>query len=140
MKRIVFVICLILFTACGCIFAKENNIQNHKVPAVYLMDNPKYKNVIPENIKYVKIIRYTEAGASEKDIKDRAEIISLYNHFKKVKLTNISGMGCTDNTTIYVFMLNDGSKAAIEIECEWIVLNGKSYNFVVEYSDNNSHK
>ena len=43
-------------------------------------------------------------------------------------------------TTIYVFMLNDGSKASIEIECDWIVLNGKNYNFITGSSKQSSDK
>ncbi len=128
MKKIILTLILITFITCGCIFAKENKTSKN---LAYLMDYPMYTNITQDNISSIKIIRYTEAGATNKIITDKTEITKLYNHFKRVKISDKSDMSCTDNTTVYVFMLADGSKAAIEIECDWIVINGKNYNFVV---------
>ena len=78
----------------------------------------------------MKIIRYTESGISEKSIVDKILINQIYNYLSQIKLTNESKMGCTDNTTIYSFTLNDNSNITIEIECDWIVIEGKNYNFI----------
>ena len=130
MKKIFFFFVLIFFSAFPCLFAKGTSIQYETKP--YLMDNVQYRRVNPSTIKSLTIVRYTEGGVSEKNIKDRFEIAKFYEYLKRIKLLDVSGMSCTDNTTIYVFNLFDGTKAAVEIECEWIVLNGKSYNFKVE--------
>ena len=44
-------------------------------------------------------------------------------------------MGCDDNTTVYSFVLRDNTKVSIEVECDWIVLEGKNYNFKLCDSD-----
>ena len=110
---------------CGCLHAKGGTVQETN----YLMDLPEYKNVSADNILSLKIIRYTEAGAKEARIFDKAQISGIYNHLKRINILDESKMSCTDNTTIYSFFLKDGSKAAIEIECEWVVIKGKNYNF-----------
>ena len=99
------------------------------VPAHYLMDYPEYRKIKPDNIKSLKILRYTEAGITERNIEEKAEILELYNYLKKIRLLRETKYGCTDNTTIFAFELNNGSKAYIEIECEWIVMKDKHYYF-----------
>ena len=74
-------------------------------------------------------MRYTEAGTSEKIINKKAEIISIYNYLSNIKILDETNMSCTDNTTIYSFILDDGSKVSVEIECDWMVINGKNYRF-----------
>ena len=130
MKKIVFVFALVAFSFLPCLFAKGTSIQYETKP--YLMENVQYKRVNPSTITSLTIVRYREDGVSEKTIKDHFEIAKFYEYLKRIKLLDVSGMSCTDNTTIYVFNLFDGTKAAVEIECDWIVLNGKSYNFSVE--------
>ena len=130
MKKIVFVFALIVFSVFPCLFAKGTSIQYETKP--YLMENVQYKRVNPSTITSLTIVRYREDGVSEKTIKDHFKIAKFYDYLKRIKLLDVSGMSCTDNTTIYVFNLFDGTKAAVEIECDWIVLNGKSYNFKVE--------
>lgn len=99
------------------------------VPVRYLMDYPEYRKITPDNIESLSIIRYTEAGISERKIEDRDEIMQFYSFLRKIKILNETKWGCTDNTTLYSFELKNGKKAVIEIECNWIVLRGKHYTF-----------
>ena len=107
-------------------------------PIKFLMDDPKYKNLTWGNIDSLSIVRYTEAGVSEKKIEDENEVIRYYNLLKQIILLDETKWSCTDNTTIYRFLLKDGTKSAIEIECNWVVLNGKNYNFT--YPNHNRAK
>ncbi len=100
-----------------------------KPPVTYLMDYPDYKKITLDNIKQLKVIRYTEAGAFEKKIEDKEEIAKIYDLLKQIILIDETKYSCTDNTTIYVFTLNDDSTSSIEIECNWIILKRKHYLF-----------
>ena len=129
MKKIILILTLILtltgLSVSADIIAPSPNI----VPVRYLMDYPEYKKVTPDNIESLSIIRYTEAGISERKIEDRDEIMQFYSFLRKIKILNETKWGCTDNTTLYSFVLKNGKKAVIEIECNWIVLRGKHYTF-----------
>lgn len=128
MKRIIFCIMLTVLSAIPNVYASSNITQNPQ--NIRLLDYKDYKNIKPENIKAMKIIRYTEAGINEKNTDDKALINEIYNYLSQIKISNEAKMGCTDNTTIYSFTLNDNSTASIEIECDWIVLKGKNYNYI----------
>ena len=110
----------------NCAFADNNTLN----PAnKRLFDYKDYKNLTLENIKSLKITRYTEGGARETIVDDMERTAQIYNFLSKIILENESNMSCTDNTTIYTFILKDGTKASVELECEWIVIKGKNYNF-----------
>ncbi len=131
MKKIFFAIFLIIILT--VILVPKNlytkaDITSNPNPS-YLMDYPEYKNLTLNNIKSLRIIRFTEGGVNEKKVEDKVQIGKIYNFLKQIKILSLSNMSCTDNTTIYSFILNDGSKASIEIECDWIVIKGKNYNF-----------
>ena len=129
MKKFIYILFLAVFFTFQGVFtlADECNCQNRS-----LFSYKEYKNLTPENIKSLKLIRYTEAGVSKTNVDDIAQINQLYNYLSKIKITDESKMSCTDNTTIYSFTLKDNSKASIEIECEWIVIKGKNYNFTTD--------
>ncbi len=97
----------------------------------YLFDCPVYKYFNPSGIKSLKVLRYTEAGLNERIVKDKNEIYKIYDLLKHIKLLNETKYSCTDNTTVYVFMMADGAAFPVEIECDWIVIQGKNYNFEV---------
>ena len=126
-KTVVFFILTIVLIF-PCLFARGTSMHYEKKP--YLMDNPEYKRINPSMIKSLIIVRYTEGGVSEKTINDRIAINKLYDYLKRVELLDESGMSCTDNTLQRCSMQT--KQAAVEIECEWIVLNGKNYKFKVE--------
>ena len=106
-----------------------------KMPTQYLLDYSKYQKITLENIKSLKIIRVTEGGKRQQYIDNKTEIKKIYNYLKQIKLTSESVMGCDDNTTVYSFVLRDNTKVSIEVECDWIVLEGKNYNFKLCDSD-----
>lgn len=120
-----------LVSGTNCIYANdEQNFKN-----LPLFEYQDYQKIYPENIKSLKIIRYTEGGADEKEIKDHEQINQIYNYLSKIKLLDKSGMSCTDNTTVYSFTLMDNSKASVEIECNWVVIKGKNYNFTTDKNE-----
>ncbi|MBQ3311296.1 hypothetical protein IJG72_04390 [bacterium] len=131
MKKLIFILTLATICVFKCMYVNANTGQN--LQNLRLFEYSDYKNFTLENIKSLKIIRYTEAGISEKNIDDKVTINRIYNYLNKIKISNESKMSCTDNTTIYSFILKDNSKISIEIECDWIVIKGKNYNF--KYSD-----
>ena len=114
----------------NCMFAKTEAPQVLK--HTRLFDYNDYNKITPENVKSLKIIRYTEGGAIEKDITDKEEINRICNYLGRIKITGETGMRCEDNTTIYSFVLKDNSKVSVEIECEWLVLKGRNYKFITK--------
>ena len=129
MKKLAFIIILSIIFGFQYLYAEANVEQSLKT--IRLLDFKEYKNLTLDNIKSLKIIRYTEGGANEKDITDINEITRIYNYMTLIKILDESKMSCTDNTTIYSFTLKDNTKASIEIECEWVVIKGKNYNFKI---------
>ena len=127
MKKFAYILILSIIFACQYLYAEANVEQSLKT--IRLLDFKEYKNLTLDNIKSLKIIRYSEAGVNEKDITDINEITRIYNYMTLIKILDESKMSCTDNTTIYSFTLKDNTKASIEIECEWVVIKGKNYNF-----------
>ena len=126
MKKIIFTLLIIALTF---IVVQTESSAYMYVPRKPLLEQPQYKKITMDNIKSIKILRYTEGGVNDKEINDKTEIEHLYNYLKQIDIYSETKWGCTDNTTIYVFNLNDGSKEAIEIECNWVILNGKHYLF-----------
>jgi hypothetical protein len=129
MRKVILILTLFL-TLTGLsvkadIIAPEHNL----VTVRYLMDYPEYRKITPDNIESLSIIRYTEAGISERKVEDKDEIMQIYKFLRKIKILQETKWGCTDNTTMYSFVLKDGKKAVIEIECNWIVLRGRHYTF-----------
>ena len=135
MKKIIFVLLIITLTF---VFIRTKTYAYMYVPRKPLLEQPQYKKVTLDNIKSIKILRYTEGGVSDKDITDKTEIEQLYKYLKQIDIHSETKWGCTDNTTIYVFNLSDGSKETIEIECNWVVFNGKHYLFELRNSSKNS--
>ena len=129
MKKIFLVLFLMVISA-NCMFAKTEAPQVLK--HTRLFDYNDYNKITPENVKSLKIIRYTEGGAIEKDITDKEEINRICNYLGRIKITGETGMRCEDNTTIYSFVLKDNSKVSVEIECEWLVLKGRNYKFITK--------
>ena len=86
-----------------------------------------FKDLPKENITKVKIIRYTEAGSNIKEETTKEEINRIYNMVNNIKIGKETNMACEDNTTIYAFYIDTEEKASIQIECDWIILDGKRY-------------
>lgn len=131
MKKFVYILILSIIFAFQYMYAEANIEQSLKT--IRLLDLKEYQNLTPENIKSLKIIKYTEAGVNDKDINDKNEIIRIYNYLTLIKILDESKMSCTDNTTIYSFTLKDNTKTSVEIECNWVVIKGKNYNFKINH-------
>ena len=131
MKK-VFIIGLSALLLAGCGEEKKNEEPKEDKPVEYvsIFEKEEYKNIELDNINSISKIRYTEAGDDRSEITDEEEIKQLYNGLKAAKVGEEVQTACEDNTTVYVFNLKDGSSPAIEIECEWFVINGKRYNIV----------
>ena len=129
MKKIIFILIFAVIFTINSVCAEtdfEQTLNN-----IRLMDYGDYKNISLKNIKSLKIIRYTEAGVSEKTVDDKNAINQIYNYLSRIIISDEAKMGCTDNTIIYLFTLKNNKKVSVEIECEWIVIKGKNYNFKI---------
>ena len=93
----------------------------------HLLSQPKYAKLKPDEIKSASIMQLTVAGATEKKITDKAEILNLYNYVNSIELGKETDMRCTDNSTFYTFYLKDGTRLSVEKECDWIILGKKAY-------------
>lgn len=135
MKRIFFsVLVLILFVLAVLIviFEKpEEPVVIEDKPVVTkstsLMEFGKYKDIKVENIDYIEKIRYTEGGASSRNITTRSEIESTYNYLDTRIVGSRTEMACEDNTTVYKFYMKDDTSVSIEIECGVLVMGKNRY-------------
>ena len=130
MKKL-FALVLILFLSCTFAFSAKKTLSS-KWNGSYLMSHPKYRVLTLERTKAINVMRYTEAGLEQKMTEDREDISKLYDFLNRIVLGDETGYSCTDNTTIYVFLLDDGSKIPIEFECNWLVIDRKNYLFQVQ--------
>ena len=117
MKRAIILsfVGILIITGCG--------VLNESIS---LMEYGEYAKITKDNIKGIKIIRYTEGGDETSTVSDDA-IIKVYNNLKKKKMGKETGMTCDDNTTVYIFTLIDGTEMTIEIECGLAVIGNKRY-------------
>ena len=129
MKKTIILILGLIFSF---MIFNTNSYSEEITKGQYLLEYQEYKDITPENIKKIKIIRYTEAGVSEKVIKDKKSIKDTYNYLKKIKIDSKTNFSCTDNTTIYHFTLNDNSQKYIEKECSWVIINRQNYKIKIE--------
>ena len=130
MKKIIVLVLFILLLV-GCGSKNEENTIKDEQPKKYesLLEYGDYKNIKLENIEKLTKIRYTVAGADEEEL-TRDDITIVYNTLKGLKIGEETSMACEDNTTIYRFVMKDGNKYSVEIECDWFVINKKRYNIV----------
>ena len=113
------IIIISLFVLIGCTYKKEETKT--------LKTLKYFRDITLNDIQKIEIIRYTEAGDNHKEETDINEITTTYNMISNIKVGKETDMVCEDNTTVYVFYLNSDKKISIEIECDWIILDGKRY-------------
>ena len=132
MKKVFFILAVTtIFSLQGLCANSPKSPAKKYSQAVHLLDCEEYKNLTSQNIKSLKIIRYTEAGISEFKIDDKEKINQILDYLNRIFISDESKMSCEDNTTIYSFDLKDKTKVSVEIECNWVKIKGKSYNFKV---------
>lgn len=131
MKKIFIVLAFSLITLVGCdkIKNKIKDVVNDPPikESIPLMEFDKYKDFIIDNVESMSTIRYTVGGADEKKTTDIEEIRARYNSLSQIKLAGETDMACEDNTTVYRFVMKDGTSVAFEFECEWMVIGNKHY-------------
>lgn len=113
-KLLVCIITIIFLTAC------HEDIKT-------LKELNYFKDVPLKDVTKVKIIKFTEAGSDIKEETNSDEIKKIYNMVNNIKVGKETDMACEDNTTIYAFYIDNEEKISVEIECDWVILNGKRY-------------
>ncbi len=130
-------ILLIVLTTLFIVFnnneKKEDKPEDTKFVETKLLEFGDFKNIKLDKIINVEKIRYTVAGGDRETITDSEEISNLYNLLSKVKLVEETDMACEDNTTIYIFNLDDDTKVSVEFECDWVIVKNKRYIVKTEY-------
>ena len=122
-KRYLLLIIIVLFVAVGC--SKKEVVETDVIELVPLLS--KYKGLELDKVKSLEVIKYSEGGSEENTYTDEEQILELYNSLDSMKVGEEIHQSCDDNTTIYNFMMKDGNKISVVLECEWVVINGKKY-------------
>lgn len=92
-----------------------------------LLKLDEYQEIKEEDIKSINIIKETKGEVENilqtdnKDIKKTIQTLKKYKVGKEVNKT------CYDKRTIYLIELKSKKDISIEIECDWLVINGKRY-------------
>ena len=133
MKRYFIILFLSIFIVLGCSVDEmrekiKNNIDQYSTDEVSIMEFGNYRNFSVDNVKSLKILKYTEAGVNEEKVDDINQIKREVNAISKIKVGSETDRACDDNTTIYEFIMNDSSKVSFEFECDWLVVGNKRYN------------
>lgn len=126
---VLIVLIIILIVAIIVVFKPEKEELKHTKPVepTYVIDLPEYSRLKDAKIKEARIIRYTEGGSEEKAAEGEEEIKRIYDRVAKLKITDETDQTCTDNTTVFEFITEEGVAIDVEIECDWLVLGNKHF-------------
>ncbi len=81
------------------------------------------------DIKSLKILHYAEDGIKERNITAREDVQKILSAFDNIIVGCDSGIRCTDDTTLYIFTLENGSNIEIERECESLIIDKQYYSY-----------
>ena len=95
----------------------------------YLFNHDYYKNFDINKVIKLEIDTVTEAGIDTNEITNKNEINDVYMKLKKIKVGINSNFLCDDNSIIYRFIMSDGTNYKVEKNCDWIVIDDKSYYY-----------
>lgn len=127
MKKIIYVLIIVLLIT-GCSSEKvKTKTSNNKEHKKSILNHEYYKGLKLENILSIDELKYKESGLEEKTYTEKEDIERIYNYWKKKKLGKKTNMSCDDNTTIYIFKLEENVSLSIEQECDWVIINNKRY-------------
>ena len=112
---------------CGCNSEEKKEDIKVDTEEISILEYGKYKNIKLDDIERVQIIKYTVGGDNPNEYNDFEEIKNIYEQLLNYKVGEETNMVCEDNTTSYVFYMNNGDKYSISIECNWFVIDGKRY-------------
>lgn len=126
MKKIFLIgLLFVMTTLCLPCIAKSNI---NTIPYnTKLLEYNGYKNIRPDNIKKLEVIKFTAGGVTSEMIKKEEDVIKIYNMLNKKYVGRKSNICTDDNTTVYVFTLKDKTKIDIEIEADSLVIKGDRY-------------
>lgn len=122
----IIIILVLVFTIIK-VSDKPKGTPNTDIKDQSVLDHDYYKGLTLENVTSVTIIKATVAGVTEKEYNSKKDIKRYYNYWKNKKLGKKVKYSCEDNTTTYVFNLENNATIAIEKECDWIVINNERY-------------
>ena len=129
-KYLLLIIACLLLVGCGSKNENEVLPPEDDTKIITLFEHEKYKDLALDNIDYCEVIRFTVAGDMRKTISETEEIATLYNELKNVKIGKETNRACEDNTTVYRFVLKDGTATSVEFECDWVIIGTKRYEIV----------
>ncbi len=132
-KKIIGILIILLVTATGC-EKKEQEVEKPKkienIENTYVLDYEEYRKITLDNIISIGVLNNSEDGMKKETYTKKEDIEGIYDYWKEQKIGQEIPQRCDDNTTIYTFELKDKSKVSIEKECDWIIINEKSYDLM----------
>ena len=120
-------IIIILIAVFLFLFLFHKKEEEHSIP---LFELEEYNHIQLDDIKQIDIVSYTEGGAESVLEDDFDSFQRTFNRLSQVRVGNETNMACEDNTTVYIIQLKDDTEVSIEIECDWLVIDGKRYEIV----------
>ena len=122
-------------TGCKSSTEKEKKKPSSSIEDTYVLDYSDYKKITLENIQSIKITYQKESGIEHETYEEKEDIQGIYEYWQEQKIGQEIKQRCDDNTTIYTFYLKDGSKASIEKECDWLIIQDRSYDIVEQIKE-----
>ena len=129
-KILIYLFAMFIVTGCNLFNVKDNvkkTIEDHPTE-MSIMQLDEYRDFSYDKISSLVIFRYTEGGRDEEKVTDKDRIQSIYNMISNYRIIGETNMACEDNTTVYRFVMKDGSKVTFEFECSWLVVGNKRYD------------
>ena len=97
MKKIIYALILVFVLTCGSMITNASVSQKptaiSEIIGRPLLDYSEYQKLNTDEIDSLKIIRFTEGGVSEREIKDKTEIYKFQGYLKDIKLLKETGAG-----------------------------------------------
>ena len=108
------------------------NVDNKEIinEGIEIKELDDYKKINLDKVTSVEVVRVTIAGPESEEYKEVPSIEKYYNLVGSTKIGKETDMACEDNSTIYVFKMDDDTRVSFEFECDWLVLGNKRYMIV----------
>jgi len=108
------------------------NIDNDDIidESKLLSELDEFKIIDLDHVTSVKVVKVTIAGPESEEYKEKPSIESYYNKIGNIKIGQETKMSCEDNSTLYVFVMDDDSRVTFTIECDWLIVGNKRYMIV----------
>lgn len=124
-KILLILVALLLVTGCN---EEEKEVKKDEPKeSISIMEYGDYKNIKLDDIEKITLYRTTIAGIDPTDYTSKEDIEGIYNGLKALKIGKKTDMACEDNSASYVFVLKNGEKYTINIECDWFIIGKDRY-------------